>query len=50
VEEAWELEVSHCFKSLSSNADLVVRQSLASRDMNTEAERSSALEVVTRQR
>jgi hypothetical protein len=38
----------HCYKSLCSNTELVVRQSLASKDMNTEAKEATALEAVTR--
>jgi hypothetical protein len=39
----------HCFKSLRSNAELVVKLSPASKDVNTEAEEAMALEAVTRQ-
>jgi hypothetical protein len=38
----------HC-KSMHSNAELVVRQSLASKDVNTETEEVTVLEAVTRQ-
>jgi hypothetical protein len=48
--EAWEAERhSHFYKSSKSscsNAELVVRQSLASKDMNTD---SACLGAVTRQ-
>jgi hypothetical protein len=37
-----------CYKSLRSNAELVVRQSPASKDMNMEAKEATALETVTR--
>jgi hypothetical protein len=40
---------THCFKPLRSNAELVVRQSSVSKDVNTEAEQATALEAVTRQ-
>jgi hypothetical protein len=43
-----EVEEPHCCKPLHSNAELVVRQSPASKDMNTEAEEATALETVTR--
>jgi hypothetical protein len=39
----------HCCKPLSSNAELLVRQSSASKDVNTEAEEAAGLEAVTRQ-
>jgi hypothetical protein len=39
----------HCCKPLRGNAELVVRQSPACEDMNTEADESTALENVTRQ-
>jgi hypothetical protein len=39
-----------CFKQDKSRVYLVVRQSPASKDMNTEVEGSTALEAVTRQR
>jgi hypothetical protein len=38
-----------CCKSLRSNTELVVRQSLASKDVNTEGEEVTALKAVTRQ-
>jgi hypothetical protein len=37
------------FKSLRSNAELVVRQSPASKDVNAEAEKATVWEAVTRQ-
>jgi hypothetical protein len=39
----------HSFKSLRTNAELVVRQSPASKDVNTEAVEAMALEAVIRQ-
>jgi hypothetical protein len=47
--EASEAEEPHCFKSLRNNAELVVRESPASKDVNMEAERTTVLEAVTRQ-
>jgi hypothetical protein len=46
VREAEELQGS---KSLCSNAELVVRQSAASKSVNTEVEYSMAFEAFTRQ-
>jgi hypothetical protein len=40
---------AHCCKSLRNNTELVVRQSPAIQDVNTEAEVSTELEAVTRQ-
>jgi hypothetical protein len=37
-----------CYKQAKSRLQLVVRQSLASKDINTEAEEAMALEAVTR--
>jgi hypothetical protein len=45
--EVWEVEEPP-FKS-RSNTELVVRQSLTSKDMNMEAEEAMVLEAVTRQ-
>jgi hypothetical protein len=39
----------YCCKSLHSNAKLVVRKSPTSKDVNMEAEGSTALEAVIRQ-
>jgi hypothetical protein len=41
--------VLKCYKQDESRFQLVVRQLLASKDMNTEVEGSTALEAVTRQ-
>jgi hypothetical protein len=43
------VEEPHCCKSLRSNAELVVKQSMASKDVNTEVEEATSLEAVTRQ-
>jgi hypothetical protein len=40
--------VPRCFKQAKSRVQLVVRQSPASKDVNTEVERSTALEAVTK--
>jgi hypothetical protein len=40
---------AHCFKSVCSNAELVGRESSASKDVNMEAEEAAALEAVIRQ-
>jgi hypothetical protein len=42
--------VSRCYKQVKVTVWLVVRQSPASKDVNTEAERSMCLKTVTRQR
>jgi hypothetical protein len=47
--EAWKTEESPLFMSLPSNAELVVRESPASKDVNTEVKEAAALEAVTRQ-
>jgi hypothetical protein len=47
--EPWEPGILHCCKSLYSNTELVVRQFLTSKEVNTEAEGATALEAVTRQ-
>lgn len=39
----------HCFKFLRINAELVVRESPASKDLIAEAEGATELEAVTRQ-
>jgi hypothetical protein len=39
----------HCFKPLRSNAELVVRQPPTRKDVNTEAEESTAVKVITKQ-
>jgi hypothetical protein len=44
--EAWN---PRCCKPLRSNAELVVRESLASKDVKTEAEEVTVLEAVIRQ-
>jgi hypothetical protein len=38
----------NCYKQEKSRVQLVVRQSVASKDMNTEVEGSTSLEAVTR--
>jgi hypothetical protein len=38
-----------CYKWDKSNISLVVRESLTSNDVNTEAEEATALEAITRQ-
>jgi hypothetical protein len=45
----WEEKEPHYCKSLRSNAELVVRQSPASKDVNTETEEVTVWEAVTRQ-
>jgi hypothetical protein len=40
--------IPHCSKPLHTKTELVVRQSPASKDLNTEAEEVTALEAVTR--
>jgi hypothetical protein len=47
--EAWEAEKPYFCKSLLGNAELVVRQSLAGKGVNIEAEEATLLEDVTRQ-
>jgi hypothetical protein len=48
--EAWAAEELHCFKSLRSKAELVMRESPNSKDTNTEVKEATVLEAVIRQR
>jgi hypothetical protein len=43
--EVWEMEEPHCCKLLCCNTELVVRQSPASKEVNTEAKEAILLEV-----
>jgi hypothetical protein len=47
--EAWEVVEPPCYKSLCSNAELVVKQSAASKDVNMAAEEAMSLEAFTGQ-
>jgi hypothetical protein len=47
--EVLEVEEPQCCKLLHSNAKLVVRKLLVSKDINIEAERFVALEAITSQ-